>query len=115
MDTYMHEYIHTYVHLYIHIDIHTYVHANTLQFSSFPLSLSLSPRQFMDEDDADSALKGLMGRWYAGRPIMCEFSPVTDFREARCRQFDEGTCSRYAENDGKREGGVLHAFTDHPL
>ena len=48
----------------------------------------------MDEEDADSALKGLMGRWYAGRPIMCEFSPVTDFREARCRQFDEGTCNR---------------------
>lgn len=50
--------------------------------------------QFMDEEDADAALKGLMGRWYAGRPIMCEFSPVTDFREARCRQFDEGTCNR---------------------
>ncbi|CAN0258109.1 unnamed protein product, partial [Ectocarpus sp. 13 AM-2016] len=50
--------------------------------------------KFLDEEDADSALKGLMGRWYAGRPIMCEFSPVTDFREARCRQFDEGTCNR---------------------
>ncbi|CAN0428879.1 unnamed protein product, partial [Scytosiphon promiscuus] len=50
--------------------------------------------KFMDEEDADSALKGLTGRWYAGRPIMCEFSPVTDFREARCRQFDEGTCNR---------------------
>jgi splicing factor U2AF 35 kDa subunit len=24
---------------------------------------------------------------------MVEFSPVTDFREARCRQFDEGQCS----------------------
>lgn len=23
-----------------------------------------------------------------------EYSPVTDFREARCRQYDEGTCGR---------------------
>ena len=23
-----------------------------------------------------------------------EFSPVSDFREARCRQYDEGTCQR---------------------
>jgi RNA recognition motif. (a.k.a. RRM, RBD, or RNP domain) len=33
--------------------------------------------QFADEDDADSALKGLFGRWYAGRPMVPEFSPVT--------------------------------------
>ena len=26
--------------------------------------------------------------------LTCEYSPVTDFREARCRQFDEGECSR---------------------
>ena len=32
-----------------------------------------------------------MGRFYAGRMLSCEYSPVTDFREARCRQFDEGT------------------------
>ncbi len=31
---------------------------------------------------------------YSGRPIVCEFSPVTDFREARCRQYDEATCGR---------------------
>ena len=34
------------------------------------------------------------GRFYAGRPIMCEFSPVTDFREATCRQYEENTCTR---------------------
>jgi len=50
--------------------------------------------KFSDEEDADSALKALYGRFYAGRPLICEFSPVTDFREARCRQFDEGTCAR---------------------
>ena len=35
-----------------------------------------------------------MGRFYAGRPIVCEFSPVTDFREATCRQYEENTCTR---------------------
>ena len=27
-----------------------------------------------------------------GRLVMCEFSPVTEFREGRCRQYDEGRC-----------------------
>lgn len=77
----------------------------------------------MDEEDADAALKGLMGRWYAGRPIMCEFSPVTDFREARCRQFDEGTCNRWVFSwvgtrvmvmgNGRCPEGVKAFLVDH--
>jgi len=50
--------------------------------------------KFYREEDADKALKGLNGRFYGGRPIQAEFSPVTDFREARCRQFDLGECTR---------------------
>ncbi|KAJ0405004.1 hypothetical protein P43SY_004921 [Pythium insidiosum] len=50
--------------------------------------------KYEDEEDAAAAQKALYGRFYAGRPLVCEFSPVTDFREARCRQFDEGTCTR---------------------
>jgi len=34
------------------------------------------------------------GRFYDGRKMEVEFSPVSDFREARCRDFDEDTCSR---------------------
>lgn len=30
----------------------------------------------------------------AGKPIVAEFSPVTDFREATCRQYEENNCSR---------------------
>jgi hypothetical protein len=26
--------------------------------------------------------------------VVAEFSPVTDFREATCRQFEENTCNR---------------------
>lgn len=36
----------------------------------------------------------MTGRYYAGRLVAPEFSPVTDFREARCRQYDEGVCDR---------------------
>jgi hypothetical protein len=49
--------------------------------------------KFGDEEEADDALKGLAGRYYAGRLLEVEFSPVTDFREARCRQYDEGQCT----------------------
>lgn len=40
--------------------------------------------KFFDEEHADAALKGLDGRFYAGQKLLVEFSPVTDFREARC-------------------------------
>jgi len=50
--------------------------------------------KFREEEDAEKALKALMGRFYAGRPILAQFCPVTDFKDARCRQFEESTCSR---------------------
>jgi len=46
------------------------------------------------EEEAVAAITKLQGRFYAGRPILGEFSPVTDFREARCRQYDVGECTR---------------------
>ncbi|PPS13585.1 hypothetical protein GOBAR_AA06984 [Gossypium barbadense] len=50
--------------------------------------------QFREEEHAANAVKNLSGRFYAARPIIVDFSPVTDFREATCRQYDENTCSR---------------------
>ena len=50
--------------------------------------------KFRDEDGAARALQGFQGRYYAGKPIQVEFSPVTDFRESTCRQYEEGTCGR---------------------
>lgn len=49
---------------------------------------------FEDEEGCAKALTALNGRFYAGRPILPEFSPVTDFHDARCRQYDEGVCGR---------------------
>lgn len=50
--------------------------------------------KFRDEESAAKALQALQGRYYAGRPVNAEFSPVTDFREATCRQYEENTCNR---------------------
>jgi len=50
--------------------------------------------KFDDEEFAEAALQTMNGRYYAGRPLKCENCPVTDFREARCRQFDDGNCER---------------------
>ncbi|KAK9129136.1 hypothetical protein Sjap_009623 [Stephania japonica] len=50
--------------------------------------------QFKEEDQAAAALQALQGRFYSGRPIIVDFSPVTDFREATCRQFEENSCNR---------------------
>lgn len=49
--------------------------------------------KYADEEEADEARQALNGRFYAGRVLEVEFSPVTDFREARCRQYDEGQCT----------------------
>jgi len=50
--------------------------------------------KFFREADADKALKTLTGRFYDGRPVVAEFSPVTDFREASCRQYENRECTR---------------------
>jgi len=50
--------------------------------------------KFSDEEEAADALNVMNGRYYDGRKMEVEFSPVSDFREARCRDFDEDTCSR---------------------
>jgi splicing factor U2AF 35 kDa subunit len=51
--------------------------------------------KYYDEEEAADALEHLSsGRYYDGRLLQVEYSPVTDFREARCRDFDEGSCSR---------------------
>ncbi|KAL3934788.1 MAG: hypothetical protein SGBAC_009571, partial [Bacillariaceae sp.] len=50
--------------------------------------------KFMEEEDASDALQSMNGRFYDGRKMEVEFSPVTDFREARCRDYDEGSCAR---------------------
>jgi splicing factor U2AF 35 kDa subunit len=50
--------------------------------------------KFHQEEEAEIALKALQGRFYGGRMLQVEYSPVTDFHEAVCRQFEAGECNR---------------------
>jgi len=50
--------------------------------------------RFEWETEAQTAVENLNNRWYAGRPLYAELSPVTDFREACCRQNENGECNR---------------------
>ncbi|MEE6482074.1 hypothetical protein FKM82_013143 [Ascaphus truei] len=50
--------------------------------------------QFRREEDAERALKELNDRWFNGQAIHAELSPVTDFRESCCRQYEMGECTR---------------------
>ena len=43
--------------------------------------------KFRREEDAARAVAELNNRWFGGRPIYAELSPVTDFREACCRKY----------------------------
>jgi len=50
--------------------------------------------KYADEDEAAEALKHINGRFYAGRKIKVNFSPITDFDNARCRDYQTQSCTR---------------------
>ncbi|KAL4402834.1 spliceosomal complex protein [Malassezia pachydermatis] len=50
--------------------------------------------RYESEDDAQRAVDGLNTRWFHQRPIFAELSPVSDFREACCRQNETNECNR---------------------
>jgi len=53
--------------------------------------------KYTDEEDAEKCLEAMHSRFYGGRQLSVEYSPVSDFREARCRTYDDGgTCNRGA-------------------
>lgn len=46
--------------------------------------------KFRSEEDSEKAVAAMNNRWFDQRPIYAELSPVTDFREACCRQYEMG-------------------------
>jgi len=50
--------------------------------------------KFKHEEDAEKAVEALNNRWFGGAPVYAELSPVTDFREACCRQYEMGDCGK---------------------
>lgn len=49
--------------------------------------------KFRYEEDAEKACIEMNNRWFNGKPIYAELSPVTDFHEASC-QFQASDCPR---------------------
>lgn len=49
---------------------------------------------YEDEESAVTAMRNLRGRYYAGRIIDAQFSPVTNFEESICKQFKEDRCNQ---------------------
>lgn len=76
-------------------NVYIKVRLNDLLSSTFtPKSTKWMHFQFRREEDAERAAKELNNRWFGGRPVYAELSPVTDFREACCRQYEMGECTR---------------------
>uniref|UniRef100_A0A2K5IDM7 C3H1-type domain-containing protein n=1 Tax=Colobus angolensis palliatus TaxID=336983 RepID=A0A2K5IDM7_COLAP len=46
------------------------------------------------EEDVEKAMIDLNNRCFNGQPIHVELSPVTDFREACCLQYEMGECTQ---------------------
>jgi len=50
--------------------------------------------KFRYEEDAEKGCTDLNNRWFNAKPIWADLSPVTDFHEACCRQYQMGECPR---------------------
>eukprot|EP00184_Porphyridium_aerugineum_P000010 CAMPEP_0184706270 /NCGR_PEP_ID=MMETSP0313-20130426/36671_1 /TAXON_ID=2792 /ORGANISM="Porphyridium aerugineum, Strain SAG 1380-2" /LENGTH=363 /DNA_ID=CAMNT_0027167819 /DNA_START=121 /DNA_END=1212 /DNA_ORIENTATION=- len=50
--------------------------------------------KFEDNLAAQQALDAMSDRYYAGRPVVAELCPVTEFRDARCRPYEKNRCDR---------------------
>jgi len=50
--------------------------------------------KFLRLKDAEGAVQALENRWFNGEPVYSELSPVTVFRESRCRQHEISTCAK---------------------
>ena len=69
--------------------------------------------KYDDEEEAAEAMEKLNGRYFAGRVLSAEYSPVTDFRDSRCRTFDEGHCDRGAFCNYMHVGTPSSALRKH--
>ncbi|XP_072516748.1 U2 small nuclear ribonucleoprotein auxiliary factor 35 kDa subunit-related protein 2 isoform X2 [Salminus brasiliensis] len=50
--------------------------------------------QYDTEDQCKEAFMMFNGRWYAGKQLQCEFSPVTKWKTAICGLFDRQKCPK---------------------
>ncbi|KAL9651049.1 hypothetical protein ABK040_012793 [Willaertia magna] len=62
--------------------------------------------KFENEEDAQKALTLLKGRFYAGRMLVPEYSPVLNFAEARCKCYEKAFDNYQQRNRDNKENMV---------
>lgn len=50
--------------------------------------------KFVSEEDAEKCKNSISGRSFRGSLVMPEYSPVMDFKEGCCREFETNLCRR---------------------
>lgn len=50
--------------------------------------------RYTNEDYAENAIKNIHGRFFNGKKIDAQYSSVTDFGNAKCKQYLDGSCKR---------------------
>lgn len=50
--------------------------------------------KYADEEQAAQCLKSVTDRFYAGLKVKAKYSPITDFENARCRDYMQQECKR---------------------
>eukprot|EP00494_Astrolonche_serrata_P002141 UN02147 len=50
--------------------------------------------RYVTEEMAETAVKNLTNRFYAGRKVLPKLSPVQDFEHSRCNDYVRNSCSR---------------------
>jgi splicing factor U2AF subunit len=50
--------------------------------------------RYTNEDYAENAIMNINGRFFNGKKIDAQYSSVTDFGNAKCKQYLDGSCKR---------------------
>ena len=50
--------------------------------------------KYASEEEAENCKDSITGKYYKNRLVVPEYSPVIDFRDGRCRQYETGYCKR---------------------
>ena len=50
--------------------------------------------KYSEEEFSENAHQNINGRFFNGKKIDAHFSPVTDFLNAKCKQYIDGSCKR---------------------
>jgi splicing factor U2AF subunit len=50
--------------------------------------------RYINEDYAENAIMNINGRFFNGKKIDAQYSSVTDFGNAKCKQYLDGSCKR---------------------